>query len=296
VDPLLNLTDAGPKSITERPWLLSILAVASIAAIAALDVVTGTEISLTILYVIPVAVIAWYLGRGRGNSIALLAGAAVFLVDVAARGLSTSVLSTLWNATSVVALSWVTSEVLARLRRSLDAERDLARTDPLTGAPNSRSFGEAAALELERVARLGGVFTIAYLDLDHFKLVNDTLGHDTGDRLLRDVAKAFRVRLRRIDTVARIGGDEFVVLLPATDRKAAMVVLGSVRQAMLSLTEAYGPGVRASIGAVTFTEPPDSVDEMLRIADAAMYRAKYAGRDRIVSMTMPKDAGMLGRS
>lgn len=98
----------------------------------------------------------------------------------------------------------------------------------LTGVANTRAFKELAATELERARRYGRTFTLATLDLDNFKAVNDTLGHATGDRLIHDVGQAIRHRLRRVDIVARIGGDEFVVVLPETGAAAAAIALAHV--------------------------------------------------------------------
>lgn len=295
MEPSVTEVRTRPKDTLAGTALLVLFAAGTIIGIAVLDWLTGTDLSLTALYLVPVALLSWFLGRPGGRAAALGAGVAELVAGAAARGPTTDLLATGWNAGTVLVLSWVVAEVLTRLHGSLDVERELARTDALTGAANSRSFTEAMELELGRVARYGGVFSVAYVDLDRFKLVNDTLGHDAGDRLLRDVAHAIGARLRHIDTVARIGGDEFVVLLPATDESAACTALEAVRQALAALTDVYSPGVKVSIGAVTFAEPPGSVDEALRVADSAMYTAKYAGRDRIVSLTLPDDAPVLLR-
>jgi len=190
-------------------------------------------------------------------------------------------------------LSMVVGEVLTRLHAALDAEHDLARTDALSGLPNTRSFHELAVIELERARRYRRTFTIAVMDLDHFKSVNDTLGHDVGDRLIRDVAHALRSNLRKVDVVARLGGDEFTLMLPETDAEQAQMALSHVRIALRGLDDAYGPDVKASIGAVTFRTAPETVGDMLRLADTAMYRAKAAGRDRIEAITMPEDVTRL---
>ena len=225
-----RVTETHPrlKSAIARSALLALLAAASITGIAVLDWLSEPTLSLTALYLVPVALIAWSFGRRGGHIAALCAAAAELIADAAARGPATDPLAVGWNAGSVLLLSWVVAEVLARLHESLDVERELARTDTLTGAANSRSFAEAMKSELERMSRYGGVFSVAYIDLDHFKLVNDTHGHDAGDRLLRDVAHTIDARLRQVDTVARIGGDEFVMLLPATDESAARTALEAV--------------------------------------------------------------------
>jgi diguanylate cyclase (GGDEF)-like protein len=279
--------------LIQNKTVLTALAFVTLVVLAWIDRETGTELSLTALYLIPVAVVAWYVGRSSGRILALTAGAAQVIADL------TTVTGTpqpgviAWNALMIVTLSFVVGEVLTRLHSSLDVQRELARTDPLTGVANARSFYESAEAELERSRRYDRPFTIACLDLDHFKSVNDTLGHAAGDRLLRDVGLALRAGLRRVDVVARLGGDEFSLLLPETGSESGAIALDHVREALASLTQAYGPGVRASIGAVTFTAPPRTVGEMVRVADTAMYRAKAGGRDRVESISLPEEAERL---
>lgn len=288
-----GLFDRSATPVVHSTSSIALLALATLVVIAWLDRISGTQLSLTPLYLLPVAVIAWYMGKTSGRLFALAASAAQLVADLTTdRGApATGVI--VWNVLMILALSVIVGEVLTRMHQALDTEHALARTDALTGVANSRSFHELATLELERSRRYGRVFTIASLDLDHFKSVNDTLGHDTGDRLLRDIGDAVRARVRRTDIVARLGGDEFMLLLPETDGTAAAVALEHVRAALDSLTGSYGPEVKASIGAVTFTEPPETVSEMVRLADIAMYRAKAGGRDRVESITLPAQAGRL---
>ena len=160
---------------------------------------------------------------------------------------------------------------------------NLARTDDLTGVLNRRSFVGAAELEIDRQARYGGEFSIMMLDLDGFKAVNDTYGHFAGDIALRHLAEAIRANIRRPDSVARIGGDEFVVLMPNTPSAACHAICQQLRRAVADGMRDSGFAVTASIGGVTFEHPPESVDVALRAADAAMYRAKQNGGDCVVS-------------
>jgi diguanylate cyclase (GGDEF)-like protein len=282
----------GTPLIKDRTAMV-FLAVATILVMGWLDSRYGTYISFTALYLIPVAVIAWYIGRAGGRVAAFAAGAAKMGADVFAAVTPQTAVSVVWNAATIIVLSMVVGEVLTRLHAALDAEHDLARTDALSGLPNTRSFHELAIIELERARRYRRTFTVAVLDLDHFKAVNDTLGHHVGDRLIHDVAQALRANLRRVDVVARLGGDEFTLMLPETDAEQAQVALSHVRIALHGLDDCYGPDVKASIGAVTFMTAPESVGDMLRLADTAMYRAKAAGRDRIEAITMPEDATRL---
>lgn len=284
---------AAASGLSGNRIAVGLLAIATIVVIGYLDWMTGTQLSVTALYLVPVAVVAWYIGTGGGRVAALLAGAAQVSADLLDIHLAPPVVIIVWNAATIIVLSMVVGEVLTRLHAVLDAEHDLARTDPLTSLPNTRSFHEFAAIELERSRRYRRTFTVACLDLDHFKSVNDTLGHDVGDKLIRDVGHTLRSNLRRVDVVARLGGDEFTMLLPETDAVQAQVALSHVRHALKGLTTAYGPEVKASIGSVTFTTAPETVADMVRLADTAMYRAKAAGRDRVEAITLPLEASRL---
>lgn len=159
----------------------------------------------------------------------------------------------------------------------------LARTDHLTGLPNRR---EALALiEWERVrsARTGEVFAIAIIDVDHFKRINDDHGHACGDLALQRVAEALRHSLRAQDSIARWGGEEFLLILPRTDRDGAMVAAEKARSCIgstdIQLAEAV-VRVTVTIG-VSIVAPGSDVTEVLKRADRALYDGKDAGRDRV---------------
>jgi diguanylate cyclase (GGDEF)-like protein len=280
-EPALGGLDSHPM------WAV-LIALAATAGATWLGQVGGAELSLAALYLGPVAIMSWYLGRVQGWVWCGIVTVASLVAELTTRGAPVGTTIVVWNTVTTLALSLVVVEVLTRLRGALETEHDLARTDALTGVANTRSFKELAVLELERSRRYGRTFTLASLDLDRFKAVNDTLGHATGDRLLHDVAQAIRHRLRRVDIVARIGGDEFVVLLPETNAAAAAVALEHVREALQELADGYDAGVKASFGAVTFVSPPESVEEMLQLADVAMYQAKKAGGDRVESLTISR--------
>jgi diguanylate cyclase (GGDEF)-like protein len=170
---------------------------------------------------------------------------------------------------------------LAALKGRLEAEELLARTDSLTRIANRRAFFEAAALELERARRHGRPITVAYLDLDDFKNVNDRLGHAEGDALLVTVGKTLRSATRAVDAVARLGGDEFGLILPETDAATAEGILSRLHAALLAAMEDGAQGTGFSIGAAVFLVPPRDVDELTARADELMYMAKRASKGSI---------------
>jgi diguanylate cyclase (GGDEF)-like protein len=153
--------------------------------------------------------------------------------------------------------------------------------DVLTQLYNRRAFAEMAEAEIERVARYGGRFTVAYLDLDDFKQINDRFGHETGDRVLVQTAQAIRKSLRVNDIVARLGGDEFIVLLPQTEPSDAEAVLRKLETQLSDVMKQGQWPVTVSIGAATFEKPPASVKQMVEVVDGLMYSAKASGKARL---------------
>jgi diguanylate cyclase (GGDEF)-like protein len=173
------------------------------------------------------------------------------------------------------------SESESRLRSLLAKEHELARIDVLTTVPNRRAFYEALEKERVRALRYHRPMTIAYIDLDNFKKVNDSLGHAVGDELLVEVAAGLISNLRASDYVGRLGGDEFALLLPETDATAAKAVLRKLRLRLLDEMQAHRWPVTFSIGAATFLDPPGSLDVMIRLADETMYAIKAQGKDNV---------------
>jgi diguanylate cyclase (GGDEF)-like protein len=173
-------------------------------------------------------------------------------------------------------------QMLALLHRLDLAEarlRELAITDELTQAYNRRYFISLAEAELARIRRYGGTCTLAILDLDNFKTVNDTIGHLAGDEALREFSRECRKILRAGDTFARYGGDEFVVLLPNTSPKTAHEVLDRLRA---TLAANHNGQLRLSAGIAGLDPAAPDLDQLVKRADDALYAAKRAGGDRVV--------------
>lgn len=175
----------------------------------------------------------------------------------------------------------VVSESFGALREALLHERQLARNDFLTGIPNNKSFYERLDEEIERSQRYGFPLTIAYLDCDNFKTVNDTKGHSEGDALLMAAANLIQKIIRKTDMAARLGGDEFAVLFPGAGPEGAKVALAKLGRDLNQLMVDREWAVTFSIGAVTFNSVLGTCDDVVREADQMMYRVKMHGKNRI---------------
>jgi diguanylate cyclase (GGDEF)-like protein len=167
-----------------------------------------------------------------------------------------------------------------------EALRDQATKDPLTGLPNRRTLVEALDRELERSRRVGAACAVVFVDLDHFKRVNDTHGHAAGDAVLRAAASALRATLRPYDAVGRFGGEEFVIVLPGCDAAGAPAAAERLRASIAGTAVPVGETtlrVTCSLGvAVGGAGAECDRDALLAAADAALYDAKKSGRDRVV--------------
>lgn len=162
-----------------------------------------------------------------------------------------------------------------------------AITDPLTGLYNRRYFEENIIKEAERSLRLKQPFSLVSLDLDYLKKINDTYGHQYGDIAIQTIAGVIKNKARSIDIPARIGGEEFNLLLPGIDSYGALIAAERVRAAIEAKTVEKVGTITASIGVATFLEHSDRVDELIELADQAMYKAKIGGRNR-VEITKPQ--------
>ncbi|MBI3158878.1 MAG: diguanylate cyclase [Chloroflexi bacterium] len=251
------------------------------------DLLTGYEYAFSLFYLAPISLSAWYAGRRVGVPMAILSGFMWVAADVLTRQSYLSQTVIIWNTVIRTSVFLLVGLLVADLRRAIRAERRLSQTDGTTGASNARYFQSFLKWEIDRAARFGHPFTLAFIDLDNFKQVNDTYGHLKGDEVLQAFAVAAQRGLRRSDLLGRLGGDEFTILLPELDETPARETLERVREAAAAELDSLGVHITFSIGAVTFLRSPGEPDRAIQLADHLMYEAKNTGKNQIRMAVFP---------
>lgn len=260
---------------------ICLLSLLLLAVIGVIDYNLGPEISTSLLYIFPVSLVAWFGGRHLGLGYALLASLIWGVTDIGS-GMHYSHLSiAIWNSLMRLIIFALIAGLMARLRQTLKAETMAADSDPATGLLNRRGFNDALKIEFSRSARSGRLFSLAYIDVDHFKQVNDQQGHKAGDQLLAAIAQELSLGVRITDRVARLGGDEFAILLPETDPDDARAPIENCRTRLSTRVAAGGWPVTFSIGVITFSRLPEGADQAISRADALMYEVKKSGKNRV---------------
>ncbi|MDQ2693577.1 MAG: GGDEF domain-containing protein, partial [Chloroflexota bacterium] len=254
-----------------------------------LDYLTGNEIVSSLFYFIPIVLGTLAVGRWFGLFVSFLSALTLMVAEIyAGHSYSHPFLYFANTMIRTVFYSFV-AYLVAALHKLQREERLAARTDFTTGAINARYFNEMLKMEIDRIRRYPHPFTVVFIDIDDFKVVNDLFGHQMGDFVLRAIAAELKSQLRKTDIVARVGGDEFALLLPSTLRSEAEVVLTKVHA---HLSEAMKRGnwpVTFSMGAVTCVSPPYAAEQLINLADELMYAVKNSTKNAIRFITWGGD-------
>lgn len=277
------------RLISQRaaPALAIALSALTLAVAGAADALLPSAVWLPLLYALPVLLLSWYFGVWAAVA-AVAAANALWLALAIVDGTVAPAALAVDLAGQIVLLA-VCAALVLRLRLLIRQSHEAARRDTLTGLPNSRSFYETAEIEVMRARRYGHPISLAFIDLDDFKQVNDRFGHPIGDMLLAEFAKLAFATLRRTDTLARIGGDEFVVLMPETDQAAAKAPIEKLRANMEAVMRHHDWPVTLSVGVFTFLTIPDSLQVMITFADSLMYSVKLNGKNRVAYEVFAND-------
>jgi diguanylate cyclase (GGDEF)-like protein len=270
---------------SKKPFFWGVLGLVLVGAFGILDYLSGYEIVSSLFYFIPIVLVTLAVSPRMGIFLSFLSSLTLLAVEIAeGRTYSHPVISVLNTIIRTVFYSFV-AYLVAALHRSQQEERLAARTDFVTGAVNARYFNELLKLEIERIRRYPHPFTVVFIDIDNFKLVNDLFGHQVGDFVLRSIAGELRSQLRKTDIVARVGGDEFALLLPSTVQPEAEIVLSKVNANLGDAMRRGNWPVTFSMGAVTCVSPPYAAEQLINLADELMYAVKNGTKNDVRFIT-----------
>ncbi|MBX0328422.1 GGDEF domain-containing protein [Oscillochloris sp. ZM17-4] len=263
------------------------LSLALMALIGLVDMCTSYEFDLSNLYIAPIILITWTLGHRAGWAMAISCAGLRVATDVVTRRPVSHLGVYLWSFVASGLIFTILVVLITQLHAALSAQYRQARHDPLTALCNRAGFYELAERELARSRRSGDPLTVVYLDCDGFKAVNDRYGHHMGDQVLRAVGATLNDALRPSDVAARMGGDEFVLLLSGVAPPTSQPLVERIAAALDQVMQSGGWPVSFSVGAVTYAVAPESVDGLLAPADALMYTVKHAGKNRVAHQVIP---------
>ncbi|ALC15880.1 putative diguanylate cyclase [Desulfuromonas soudanensis] len=254
------------------------------AGVGVFDLLSPDVVSHSFLYILPITFVAWFAGLRLGLALSLVCSALWSVNNVGG-----SLYISAWNVGSTLLFFFSSAAMIHKFRDMLTNEKILARTDPLTGAKNLRAFSELVEYDMLRAQRDRSPFSLAYLDLDNFKQVNDICGHSAGDELLTAIVTNIVANLRKTDVVGRLGGDEFAIFLPETDQPSAQVVLQKVNQELTKLMVHAECPTSFSMGVLTCEGGIHPLDKLIHYADTLMYEVKHSGKNNIRYAIYPPD-------
>ncbi|MBX3412895.1 MAG: GGDEF domain-containing protein [Pirellulales bacterium] len=261
-----------------------------VLCVGTLDYATGDQLDLSVFYLPMVAVTVWVAGFRASLWVALLSSVLWLLDDFVVPQVPLPGLFKFWQSVMRFIVFASFAGTIGQLRIVLDREKAQARRDALTGLLNVRGFFEAAETELARARRHRRPISIAFIDCDNFKRVNDLLGHATGNELLASIGKSLAGSTRGSDLAARMGGDEFVILFAETCAEHVRAALDKSLAQLAAIMLEHDWPVTFSVGVASFPTAPDTVDELIRAADDLMYEAKRSGKNSIQELDIGAQA------
>jgi len=263
-----------PKTITKLSFILILM-------LGVMQYLFGETVTIAPLYIFPILFGSWYGSRTTGMVSAFLSTLVFVVIETAFNRILLAFGELLFFSVPYFTAYMLLAILIINFRDVHRMEVYAADTDNLTGLHSARSFYAELANEMLRSKRYEHAFSLAYLDVDNFKSINDSLGHATGDRLLKKVANCLVSSLRATDVIARLGGDEYACLLPETNQE-------EVKLAFLKTVDLLNKGmaknrwdVSFSIGVMTFENFPEDIKEAIDLADKLMYSVKNDNKDNV---------------
>jgi diguanylate cyclase (GGDEF)-like protein len=242
------------------------------------------SLSFTVFYLLPIAIATWFVGARPGQMLAFLSATLTYGILLQQ---NTLLLNAAWETGMVWAIGAIVVELLHGVKLSTEVGKQLSRIDSATGAVNRRFFIELLEAEFHRAERYRFAITVAYIDLDNFKQLNERLGRQASDELMYRFVEELSEALRANDVVARLGGDEFALLLPQTNDVQAQQVFTRLQPQMKDALEAETIPIQYSIAVVTFLEMPDTAEELAEQAETLLQSIKSSGKNRLEYQVLP---------
>jgi diguanylate cyclase (GGDEF)-like protein len=264
-----------------HPIFWTVAGIGSIGLLGIIDTLTGNEITFSLFYMAPIVVVTWAVHQRAGLLMSVLSALTLLGAEIAAGQTYSRPSVYVWNTLIRAVFYVIVTYLVAELHKARREEQLAARTDFVSGAANARHFHELLQMEINRIHRYPHPVTVVYIDIDNFKMVNDLFGHKIGDEVLRSIATELKIQLRRTDIVARVGGDEFALLLPSTHQPEAKVVISKVKTNLVEAMQQRNWPVTFSMGAVTCVSPPHSPEQLINMADELMYQVKNSTKNDV---------------
>lgn len=281
----LNLHSVFEAFQKGRPLFWTVVGIVLVGLIGFFDYLTGNEITFSLFYLLPIVLATLAVNQKAGLLISFLSALTLLGAEIAGGQVYSDPIIYFLNTMIRTVFYFFVTYLVAALHKSQIEERLAARTDFVTGAINARFFNELLQMEIDRIRRYPHPITVVYIDIDNFKLVNDLYGHQIGDEVLRDIVNELKSQLRKTDIVARVGGDEFILMLPSTRQDEAEIVLAKVRRNLQEAMKRRNWPVTFSMGVVTCVAPPYSSQQLIQMADELMYEVKNDMKNGIRFLT-----------
>ena len=243
--------------------------------------IMGPEVSFTLLYLFPIVMVTWYTGKTAGFMLSVASLSGWIIIQITQNGVDPFSIVFICNALSKLIVFIFIVILLSELRIRLGMEKSNARTDFLTGIFNRKGFMEALDIAVDHAKRTRKAISIAYIDYDDFKSINDTYGHEAGDAALIKLAYTIKSFIRSEDTVGRIGGDEFAVIFRDTNGRAAKSIIKKIQKIFSNQGMNNSRPVSVSVGIGVFYPKKLSSHKMIVSTDRLMYRVKQEGKNGV---------------
>jgi diguanylate cyclase (GGDEF)-like protein len=243
-----------------------------------------SSINFTLFYEIPIIIVCWYSRTDFAIALAVLCVSEWSFINIIRIGINKGLMVYIFDILIRLFMYLFIIFILSRLKINSWNEKALARKDNLTGVYNLNGFYELMNLELYKMKRYKKPITLAYLDIDNFKKINDRFGHSSGNDVLVKLTKIIQGNIRKSDFIARLGGDEFIIVYPDMDIQRARIAIDKIRNVVSDQMKSKSLECFLSIGVGIFNNWDKSIDDMISVVDQLMYKVKNSTKNDVLLM------------